>query len=182
MRGLLGRGLVARRGVAVGVGVTACLFASAHLHPVQAAGLLPFAVLVQLAYLSGKSLWLPVALHFANNAFFVSLMKAAAAFGPEGALDPPDPDALPPLSVPLLVAATGTVAAACWLLWGVRVRAFARGWREVPPRYELPTPPPAPLHPGRRWDWRPAAAFAAGWAALIATASYEIARAAAGAG
>ena len=73
-RGVIGRGLVARWGLLTGVLMTSVLFAAVHLHPVHAFALMPLAVCIHLSYLSTRSFWAPMAIHFVNNAIAVVWM------------------------------------------------------------------------------------------------------------
>jgi membrane protease YdiL (CAAX protease family) len=69
-RGFLGRGLLARHGALLGVLFSSAFFGLLHLWP-------PSYVLVtaamgaclHFAYLASRSLWVPIAMHFANNSF-----------------------------------------------------------------------------------------------------------------
>ncbi|WP_171188538.1 CPBP family intramembrane glutamic endopeptidase [Alienimonas chondri] len=156
-RGLLGRGLVARWGVWRGVLLTSVLFCLLHLHPAHAGALLPIAVLLHVAYLSSRSLWLPIGLHFANNAVSLGMAKWALSRG-----DLPDPHAAPPVSVPLLLVSTTMAGLAIWALWSVRVRTVrvdAHGERgaEVAPRWPTVEPPPrhSDLWSIVRWEAAP---------------------------
>lgn len=68
-RGLIGRGLVARWGVVGGVAITSALFAAVHFHPVHALAVLPIGIVLHYVYLTTRSFWGPVLLHFLNNAW-----------------------------------------------------------------------------------------------------------------
>ncbi|MBX3437384.1 MAG: CPBP family intramembrane metalloprotease [Planctomycetaceae bacterium] len=74
-RGLIGKGLIARRGVVSGVVLTSLLFAMAHLSPAHAVATLPIAVFLHVAYLATGSIWAPILVHFLNNALSVTTMK-----------------------------------------------------------------------------------------------------------
>lgn len=73
-RGLIGRGLVERRGWFAGVLVTTILFAAAHLNLAQVIGVLPMGLALHGVYLATRSLWGPVLLHFLNNGLAVILL------------------------------------------------------------------------------------------------------------
>jgi uncharacterized protein len=73
-RVLIGRGLVARHGVFVGVGLTTILFAAVHLHPVHIIALLPLSVAIHVSYLASRSIWTPMLAHFLNNSLAVSVV------------------------------------------------------------------------------------------------------------
>jgi hypothetical protein len=67
LRGLVGRGLVARWGLFWGVLLTSCLFAALHMYPAHVAAVFPIGVVMHLAYLYTRSFWMPVLFHFINN-------------------------------------------------------------------------------------------------------------------
>jgi uncharacterized protein len=73
-RGLIGRGLIERRGVFVGVLVTSILFAAAHLNVAQVLGVLPMGFALHFVYLTTRTLWAPVLLHFLNNGLAVAVI------------------------------------------------------------------------------------------------------------
>lgn len=73
-RVLIGRGLVARHGVVMGVALTTLLFAAVHMHPVHMIALLPLSVAIHVSYLSSRSVWIPMLAHFLNNSLAVSVL------------------------------------------------------------------------------------------------------------
>jgi membrane protease YdiL (CAAX protease family) len=79
-RGFLGRGLVGRHGVLVGVLLASAIFGAIHLNLPQGIGAFVFGCGVHLAYLATRSLWVPMLLHFLNNAVGV---LALSAFPPD---------------------------------------------------------------------------------------------------
>ncbi|MFH5805024.1 lysostaphin resistance A-like protein [Alienimonas sp. DA493] len=166
-RGLIGRGLVARWGVIWGVGLTSILFCLLHVHPAHAGALLPIAVFLHVAYLSSRSLWLPVGLHFANNAAGLILGKALLA---RDAL--PDPHAAPAPNLALFVVATALAGLACWAVWSVRARPVDGRGGEVVPRWPTVERPPAgsAVRFVTRWQTAPLALwglFVPGFGALM---------------
>lgn len=74
-RGVVGQGLVRRWGVWPGVLLASLLFAAAHLFPPHAVATLPLAVFFHWAYLATRSFWIPVLLHFLNNALCLAILK-----------------------------------------------------------------------------------------------------------
>ena len=74
-RGVIGQGLIRRRGLLFGVTATCLLFAAAHLFPPHALATIPLALFFHFAYLTTRSLWIPVVLHFCNNALSVTMLK-----------------------------------------------------------------------------------------------------------
>ncbi|HEX2202244.1 MAG TPA: type II CAAX endopeptidase family protein, partial [Longimicrobium sp.] len=115
-RGWVQRPLERRLGTAAGIGVTALLFALAHLQPegipIRVAG----GVALGYAVYAARSLWAGVALHAAWNVGLLVLSGVFPEFDPaKGGRE----WALP--------AALGTVASGAWLAWtGVRLKAAAR--------------------------------------------------------
>ncbi len=76
-RGVIGRGLVARYGIVVGVLLTSCFFAFAHIHPAHSLAVLPLGIYLHIAYLATRSWVAPVLIHFINNAAAVVMMQVA---------------------------------------------------------------------------------------------------------
>jgi membrane protease YdiL (CAAX protease family) len=73
-RGVVGQGLIARRGVVRGVLWTTVLFAAMHLFPPHAVATVPLALFFHYAYLTTRSFWVPVLLHGLNNALTISML------------------------------------------------------------------------------------------------------------
>jgi membrane protease YdiL (CAAX protease family) len=74
-RGVIGQGLIRRRGLVTGVAVSSLLFAAVHLFPPHALATIPLALFFHFAYLTTRNFWIPVALHCGNNALAVMLLK-----------------------------------------------------------------------------------------------------------
>ncbi len=74
-RGFVGRGLVARMGLAWGTAWCALLFAAIHLDPTQAVGILVIGVALQLVLSATCSLWIPILVHALNNTLSFSMVK-----------------------------------------------------------------------------------------------------------
>jgi membrane protease YdiL (CAAX protease family) len=74
-RGVIGRGLIARWGKVMGVGLTTLLFAVVHGYPPTVVALIPLAILMHVAYLTTRSIWAPMLVHFVNNALSVLMLK-----------------------------------------------------------------------------------------------------------
>lgn len=69
-RGFLGRGFIGRYGWLVGIGLSSAFFGMLHLWPpsyviVTAA----MGACLHFAYVTSRSLWVPIVMHFANNSF-----------------------------------------------------------------------------------------------------------------
>ena len=90
-RGFIGRGLVARYGVLVGMIATSVLFGLMHIDPAQAASVMPLGWVFQVVFLSTKSLAAPILLHALINATSFTAMRYVAELG--------DVEHVPPLLV-----------------------------------------------------------------------------------
>lgn len=126
-RGFLGRGFVGRHGWVGGVALASLFFGLLHLYPP------PYVVVtavmgacLHFAYLCSRSLWVPIAIHAANNGFAgLTAVGAVPTGGMERALD-----AYPAAVYPL---ALGSLLACGWAMWSGRaVSAGSRGVM-VPP-------------------------------------------------
>jgi hypothetical protein len=137
-RGLIGRGLVARYGVVLGIAITSVLFGIMHLNPAQATGAILLGIGMHFAYLTTRSFWAPMTLHFLNNTFSVVLVKVGDRVGvKELAAD--YSDSLPGA---LLLASSCLVATIGLLLWQTRVRYVTSDGNEWDPGYPAAEVPP----------------------------------------
>jgi membrane protease YdiL (CAAX protease family) len=117
-RGFLGRGLTRQYGVAVGVLLTSVFFGVMHLDPPQAVATAFLGLVFHYTYVTSRSLWLPMLMHFVNNSVAVVAAKLA------------DPEALPSgrsavLPLPVYAGAALLLLAVCWALYQSRVRFLA---------------------------------------------------------
>jgi len=147
-RGVIGRGLVARWGLPAGVLMTSVLFAAVHVHPVHAFALIPLAICIHLSYLSTRSFWAPMAIHFVNNAFAVVMM-----YSMRDQLEEMKQAATPEPSLPIFLAAGLCVVSLATLLWQMRVHYFLPDGTLWDPGYEGADIPPAELAAEKRYDW-----------------------------
>jgi membrane protease YdiL (CAAX protease family) len=67
-RGFLGQGLVGRYGALIGVLITSVIFGVIHCNIPQGIWAFVLGCALHLAYLATRSFWVPVLLHFVNNA------------------------------------------------------------------------------------------------------------------
>lgn len=74
-RGVIGRGLIARWGMAAGMVITSIMFAIMHLHPAHVLALMPLAVVMHVLYVATKNFWVPMGIHFTNNFLAVLFTK-----------------------------------------------------------------------------------------------------------
>lgn len=116
-RGLIGRGLVARRGLVRGVLITSLLFGVVHVNPGQAIAVIPIGIALHFVYLTTRSFWAPVTLHFLNNAFAAVALKMGEDFPLAQLIEG---DVAVPL--PVLTASVATITAIGLLLWQTRVQ------------------------------------------------------------
>lgn len=77
-RGVIGRGLIARHGMVVGVLITSVLFAMVHMSPAHVVAVFPIGLFMHYLYITTRSFWAPVLFHFLNNAMSVVLMKVTS--------------------------------------------------------------------------------------------------------
>lgn len=77
-RGFLGRGLVGRYGIVVGILLTSLLFGAIHLEPRQAVTAMAIGIALHLTYLATRSLLVPIMLHMANNSLGILTMHNPA--------------------------------------------------------------------------------------------------------
>lgn len=117
-RGFLGRGLVGSHGVVLGILATSFLFGLIHGDPCQGVMAMVVGLWLHFVYLSTRSLWLPMMLHFLNN----SLGVLETHFPPLQQLD------AKPQSIPLPVYVTGLLLLGCvtYALYQSRARLGAR--------------------------------------------------------
>src|SRR5262249_41200991 len=74
-RAFLGRGLVGRYGVVWGVVLTSFFFGAIHVDPRQGTMAMIMGVVLHFVYLTTRSLWMPMLLHFLNNSFAVMVTR-----------------------------------------------------------------------------------------------------------
>ncbi len=142
-RAAIGRGLVGRFGVIAGIALTSMMFAAMHLSPIHAAALVPLAVLLHVGYLSSRSIWWPVLVHFLNNAMSVVLMKLMSVPPEDGVI--PTELAETEFSPLLFCASLACVASAIWLLWTIRLMWLTDAGRLWEPSPVGVNPPPRSL-------------------------------------
>lgn len=70
-RGFLGRGLSARFGIVIGVGLTSMLFGLLHLDPALIVPIAFMGAYLHFVYLASRSIWVSILLHTLNNSIAV---------------------------------------------------------------------------------------------------------------
>lgn len=137
-RGLIGRGLVARWGIIRGILLTSLLFGIVHLHPAHALAVIPLGIAMHFVYLTTRSFWAPVLLHFLNNAWATVVTKYAHEL--EGAELMSENVGLP---TPVLVQSLVLIVAIGMLLWHTRVRFVLPTGEHWSPQYATVELPPS---------------------------------------
>lgn len=133
-RGCLGRGLIARYGILLGVLLTSVLFGLVHLEPGHIAVAFCLGLVIHFVYLCSRSLWTAILLHVTNNVFAFGIYRLQ--------LDDAFPETLA-ISRLLVCGAPLGVLGLLWVMWRTR------------PRWE---PGELPLEPRRYFSLdRPAA-------------------------
>ena len=135
-RGFLGRGLVGTHGVLLGVLASSFFFGLIHLDPCQGTMAMLMGLWLHFVYLTTRSLWLPMLLHFLNNSFAVVAPRIPQleAFDAK------------PGDIPTIVYIAGALllAAVAYGLYRSRARLEAEGaeailsWRPAYPGVEYP--------------------------------------------
>jgi membrane protease YdiL (CAAX protease family) len=165
-RAFLGRGLVGRYGPVLGVVFTAFYFGLIHIDPAQGSIAMLLGLWLHFVYLTTRSLWLPMLLHFLNNSLAVIAPRTTAL----SAID--EPEAIP---VAVFAAAGALLAGVAWALYRSRARLVAADgtspppWRPAYPGVEYPPPgsDTRVAHPRPSWD--AVAASAGGLLLFVAT-------------
>jgi membrane protease YdiL (CAAX protease family) len=139
----------------VGVLLTSLLFGLNHLDPPHIAATFAIGLCLHYAYLTSRSLWIPIVMHFVNNSWSVleTLWQSESLHKVDDA---------PP---PYLIAAVAVLAlAVAWAFYRSRARLVATAapdapsWKPAFPGVEAP-PPGSGTQIARPWPgWAPAAA------------------------
>jgi tetratricopeptide (TPR) repeat protein len=140
-RGFLGRGLVARYGLVVGILVTSVLFGLLHVDPVQICATTVAGVGLHIVYLTTRTYWAPVMLHALHN----SLVFVAIRLGEDAQFDITgqyEDGHLSPLSI---AAAGAALLALLLLLYRTRTRWVLEDGQDWSPGYVSAEMPPAEL-------------------------------------
>jgi membrane protease YdiL (CAAX protease family) len=140
-RGLVGRGLVARRGLVQGMLITSVLFGVMHINAAQAIGVIPLGFAMHFVYFTTRSFWSPVTLHLFNNSLSVILLKQEADMPVNKLLETNSE-----LPVALLVVALAMVTAIGILLWQTRVQYVLPDGSHWNPGYTSTAAPPPEVH------------------------------------
>jgi membrane protease YdiL (CAAX protease family) len=115
-RAVMGRGMTGRYNVWIGVAIASLFFGIAHLIPAHLVSAAIMGVFLHLSYLYSRSFWVPVSIHFVNNAMAFLTSRYEEVFPVPGYTTDLSGDAISHIPIPLLAA--GLIAAialvACW--------------------------------------------------------------------
>jgi membrane protease YdiL (CAAX protease family) len=144
-RAFLGRGLVGRHGVVMGVILASLFFGAIHLDPHQGTMAAVMGLALHFSYLMTRSLWVPMLLHFLNNSLSVIADKLPEL--PRQRLENIDTD---PAAIPwqLFAASAFLAVAVGWALYASRGR-LARVDGSGEPPWQPPFAGVAHPPPGR---------------------------------
>jgi hypothetical protein len=161
-RGFLGRGLVARHGVWLGIVFASLLFGIAHLEPAQAVATAALGLGFHLVFLSTKSIVAPMLAHALNNGVAFGIMKLSSGLE-ERLPGVADEQHVPwEIALPAAAAAVGLLI----LLLATRIRWLLPNSEPWSPGYLTAEMPPAEL------DARPQLTTPPAWALGLAVISY----------
>jgi membrane protease YdiL (CAAX protease family) len=140
-RAFLGRGLVGRHGAVMGVILTSLFFGAIHGDPHQGAMAAAMGLTLHFAYLTTRSLWIPMLLHFLNNSLSVIADKL-----PQVGRDKLENIDTNPAGIPwqVLAASACLLAAVGWALYSSRGRLARTDGSDLPP---WQPPYPGVAHP-----------------------------------
>jgi membrane protease YdiL (CAAX protease family) len=141
LRGLIGRGLVARWGLVWGVLITSCLFAGLHMYPPHVAAIFPVGIMMHIVYLTTRSFWTPMLFHFMNNG--LAAVYSALGLSTTDTGEMAD-GVTTELAWPTYVAPV-YVLLCCWLLWRFRTEYIDEAGGPVWPGYHTAERPDAAL-------------------------------------
>jgi membrane protease YdiL (CAAX protease family) len=143
-RAFLGRGLVGRHGPVMGVILTSLFFGAIHGIPHQAMMAVFAGIALHYLYLTSRSLFIPMLVHFLNNSLAVIGDKLPDPLGPKFANVETHPEGIP--WVWFLVSAF-LVAAVVWAFYTSRGRLVRTDGSDLPP-WQPPFPGVAHPPPG----------------------------------
>jgi membrane protease YdiL (CAAX protease family) len=142
-RAFLGRGLVGRHGLVMGIFWTSLFFGAIHLFPHQGAMAAVLGIVLFSAYVASRSMLIPMLMHYLNNSLGVLSYKFLGNLSPRLQVVETDPAQIPWL----WFAAAGLLAAAVlWAFYTSRarlVRVDGSGeppWQPPYPGVALPPP------------------------------------------
>jgi membrane protease YdiL (CAAX protease family) len=129
-RGFLGRGLLGRHGVVMGVVLTSFFFGAIHVDPHQGTMAALMGLALHFAYVTSRSLWVPMLLHFLNNSLAVVADKLPDPLKSQLEHAEVAPDRIDPL---VYVAAALLLVAVGWALYASRTRLVRVDGSDEPP-------------------------------------------------
>lgn len=142
-RAFLGRGLVGRYGLVMGIVWTSLFFGSIHIFPQQAAMAAILGVVLHSAYVASRSLLIPMLMHYLNNSLAVFSYKFLGGLSPRLQVIETKPEQIPWL---WFLAAACLGAAVLWAFYTSRGRLARIDGSDEPP---WQPPFPGVAHPPR---------------------------------
>jgi membrane protease YdiL (CAAX protease family) len=118
-RAFLGRGLVGRHGYVMGIIWTSLFFGAIHVFPHQGAMAAILGIVIYYAYVTSRSMLIPMLMHFLNNSLGVLSYKFLADLSPRLHAVETDPQQIPWV---WLGAALLLAAAVLWAFFASRAR------------------------------------------------------------
>ena len=143
-RGFIGRGLVSRYGIVLGVTFSSFLFGAMHLDPIQATGAMALGFGLHFVYLCSRSLWAPIVLHILNNAFAFWLWSWSESIWIPGLSNGLN-EQLTHTPALVLLAAAATASVWCWFLYRFRTHWQMPAGEIWNPGFPTAEMPPAAL-------------------------------------
>lgn len=172
-RGFLGRGLVGRYGWLLGVVFTSFYFGFIHIDPAQGLYAMLVGLCLHFVYLTTRSLWMPMLLHFLNNSLSVVVTRVPQL---------KEFDSAPGTAFPVAVFVSAAVllVAIGWALYQSRARLVAPAggpaWRPLYPGVEYPPPDSDTRVAHPRPSWVAALAAGGAFAAFVVCCYRSFAR------
>jgi membrane protease YdiL (CAAX protease family) len=126
-RGVIGRRLGAAFGPVATVLLTTVLFGAIHGNVAQAMAVIPIGLLMHFLYLTTRSLWTPILLHFLNNAMAATMLKFGDGTPMQKLIEGESP-----IPFNLVVVCGSLITAVCAAIWHTRESST----NDVDPRIE----------------------------------------------
>jgi membrane protease YdiL (CAAX protease family) len=143
-RGVLSRGLVARHGIVAGALITSVMFGVIHVAPAQVAGTIMIGLMLQMVFMTTRSLTAAIALHTVNNAM-AFLMVQHGELLPISGYTVEVPGEVSHVPATILLAALVMTALVLALFYQTRTRWITADGGEWRPGFFATEMPPADL-------------------------------------
>lgn len=143
-RGVLSRGLVARHGVVAGALIASVLFGVVHMAPAQVAGTIMIGLMLQMVFMTTRSLTATMALHTANNTLAFAMVQHGELL-PISGYTVEVPGEVSHVPATILLAALVMTALVLALFYQTRTRWITADGGEWRPGFFATEMPPADL-------------------------------------